>query len=363
MLGNSADRRRGLGLAVGALLVSFAASACVKNVPQDGHSGKDAKAKGGGKVSLENGEGKAKGIVTYPGGDRTDWKVIELPVVGEGDKAVKTEGTLELKLQWQPPRPGLDLSFEVFDEYFHPVTAAKPKKKSKRTTKKVEPIAHAKGTYYVMVYASDRGDAGKYTLSVTFTPDPVVQQFDLSKVEVPDPPRLPTVPEAPIPCDPKKFDDKNPACANVCPDPPDMAKPACSGKCPTPPDPNIKSCADTMPCPNPPDRKIKACTKNLWPACDPAKRDPGNPNCDGFRVKLNGKVVDVQTQNSGSVITINKGSNHGVAEGWAGKVMKGGKPVPGGDFTVIRVTKTTAIGKVGLNADTVKTADAELSEP
>ncbi len=88
MLGNSADRRRGLGLAVGALLVSFAASACVKNVPQDGHSGKDAKAKGGGKVSLENGEGKAKGILN----------LAEVQVFS-GDENIASKGTAKQSSQ------------------------------------------------------------------------------------------------------------------------------------------------------------------------------------------------------------------------------------------------------------------------
>lgn len=331
-------------------------------VPQDSHSGADSKPKGAKKIALENGEGKGRGTVTYPGGDRVDWKSIELPK----DKT----GTLTLKLTWSSPRPGLDLSFQVYDEYFWPIAEAKPKKLSKRPSKKVDPIANAKGTYYVMVYASNRGDAGKYTLNVNFEEALATAQFDLSKVEIPDPPKLPTVPDAPVPCDPTKLDPKNPACANVCPIPPDPKLPACSNVCPTPPDASIKACKDTMPCPDgKPDRTIKSCMKAWdankplpWPACDYSKKDPGNPNCD-IKLKVPAKVVDVQSQGADSVITVNKGTSSGVQQGWTGAVVVSGKKVPGGDFTVIRVTKGTAIGKVHLTVDAVSKADVELQEP
>lgn len=359
MLGNSAGVQRGLGLALGAIVLLV--GACPKMVPQDSHTGVDGKPKGAKKVALENGEGKARGIVTYPGGDRVDWKQIELPK----DKT----GTLSLKLSWQAPRPGLDLSFAVYDEYFWPIAEAKPKKHTKRTSKKVDDIAHAKGTYYVMIYASGRGDAGKYTLAVNFGEDKAGATFDLSKVEIPDPPKLPAVPEPPVPCDPKKYDDKNPACKGVCPDPPDPKNAACSNVCPTPPDASNPACQKSMPCPNPPDRRVKNCMDQWasqkpapWPACDYSKKDPNNPNCD-IKLKLPARVIDVNVQGSDTVITVDKGSNNGVAQGWTGKVLDNGKPVAGGDFIVVRVTKTAAIGKVKLTADRVSHATVELQEP
>ena len=330
-------------------------------VSQEAHTGADGKPKGAKKVTLENGEGKAHGIVTYPGGDRVDWKQIELPK----DKT----GTLSLKLSWSSPRPGLDLSFAVYDEYFWPITEAKPRHHNTRTSKKVDPIAHAKGTYYVMVYASNRGDAGKYTLTADYAEDKAQVIFDLSKVEIPDPPKLPTVPEPPVPCDPKKYDDKNPACKGVCPDPPDPKNPACSNVCPTPPDATNPACQKTMACPNPPVRAVKNCMDiwNVkkpapWPPCDYAKKDPENPNCD-IKLKYTAHVVDVQSAGNESIITVNKGSGAGVAQGWTGRVMNGKTPVTGGDFVVIRVTKTSAVGKVKLTVDTVKNADVELQEP
>jgi hypothetical protein len=358
MLGNSAGVHRGFALAIGAVLLL---GACPRMVSQEAHTGADGKPKGAKKVTLENGEGKARGIVTYPGGDRVDWKQIDLPK----DKT----GTLSLKLSWQAPRPGLDLSFAVYDEYFWPITEARPRKHSTRSSKKVDPIAHAKGTYYVMVYASNRGDAGKYTLTANYDEDKAVPIFDLSKVEIPDPPKLPTVPEPPVPCDPKKYDDKNPACKVVCPDPPDPKNPACANTCPTPPDATNPACQKTMACPNPPVRAVKNCMDiwNVkkpapWAPCDYSKKDPENPNCD-IKLKYTAHVVDVQSAGNESIITVNKGSGAGVAQGWTGRVMNGKTPVTGGDFVVIRVTKTSAVGKVNLTVDTVKNADVELQEP
>src|SRR5262245_2967679 len=100
MLGKSVGGRACL---VGLLVIA----ACWQDVAQDGATGNDGKLKGAKEMKLENGEAKAKGIVTYPGGDRIDWKLIELPA--------GKRGTLDLKLQWVPPRPGLQLAFDVFD--------------------------------------------------------------------------------------------------------------------------------------------------------------------------------------------------------------------------------------------------------
>ena len=133
MLGNSVGPR-GTGL-VGLLFlagVAGAALSCAHNVPQDEKSGEDRDRKGAKPIILENGEGKASGIVTYPGSDRIDWKLIELPD--------KQRGTLELKLAWATPRPGLQLAFEVFDEWGAPIvqSAKTSKKRSKARVRTAE---------------------------------------------------------------------------------------------------------------------------------------------------------------------------------------------------------------------------------
>src|SRR5690349_4864927 len=92
-------------------------AACMSTVKQDANSGPDAKAGGAKRIRLnEDGEGTGKGIVTYPGGDRVDWKVFDVPKSGD----------LEVTLKWKPPRPGLDLSMNVLDDTFHVVKRVAP---------------------------------------------------------------------------------------------------------------------------------------------------------------------------------------------------------------------------------------------
>src|SRR5690606_28748292 len=98
-------------------------------------------------IQLEDGEGRSRDIVTYPGGDRIDWKVLELP---EGKK-----GQLRVKVSYKPARPGMDIAFVVYDEWFEPVgrTKAGNRKNKKRTSgSKTVRVNNARGKYYVQVY-------------------------------------------------------------------------------------------------------------------------------------------------------------------------------------------------------------------
>src|SRR5687768_6783387 len=241
-----------------AWLAILVVASCAHNVPQDKATGPDGKVKGAKPLSFENGEGEASGIVTYPGGDRVDWKLIELP---EGKV-----GALTLELSWRPPRPGLDLAFDVYNEWGRKLGGVKPKKpsaakKSKRKRgKKSVTIDGVRGKIYIEVYASNRGDAGKYKLKVAFSEESIskVPEFDPSTVSIPDPPKLAaTFPE----CDTSaldKFDKNNPDCAgkSVACVKFDANNPACAGSCPDPnaPDPKIKACEQFFPecdCNNP----------------------------------------------------------------------------------------------------------------
>src|SRR5262249_50932593 len=107
MLGNLVGPR---GCLIGLVTCGvFSALSCAHNVGQDASSGNDAKQNGAKTITLETGEGRSSGIVTYPGGDRIDWKLVELPE--------KQRGTLDIKLAWNSPRPGLQLAFDVFNEW------------------------------------------------------------------------------------------------------------------------------------------------------------------------------------------------------------------------------------------------------
>jgi hypothetical protein len=350
MLGNSVSR----GLALVAALALWLSAGCANTVSQEKATGPDGKPKGAKKLTFENGEAEGRGVVTYPGGDRVDWKSVELT----------ERGTLDLRLKWQPARPGLDLAFDVYDEYGTRVGGAKPRKNSRRTSKKAT-LPNLKGTYLVMIYAPERGDAGKYTLTATFQPE---LGIDPSKLQIPDPPRLPAVPEPKAPCDDTNYKKRPDDCIDFCPSTGDPKWKGCSGICPATPDVNIPACQKTMPCPNPsaPDRRVADC-RQYFPPCDAARKDPANPNCDNFkREPIRAKIINVQTTGSGeAIITVNRGSEKGVAEGWKGQVVSGsGSAVNGGAFTVIRVTKREAVGKVRLTTDQLsQNPNVTLSEP
>jgi hypothetical protein len=300
---------------------------------------------------IENGEGKASGIVTYPGGDRVDWKLVELPA--------KKQGQLDIKLAWKPPRPGLQLAFDVFDEWNTPIVASKTGKKKSNARVRTATIDGAKGKYYIRVYAQGRGDAGAYRLSVEFKELNGAMAIDLTKVEIPEPPKLAAIPEAEIPCDEFTFDIKNPACKTVCPQtgaPPGW--PPCAGRCPTPPDINIPACLATMECPNPPDRRVKKCPASKWPKCPDIKApDPLNPNCDNAVAEpVIGKVIKNEVQGNDVLITIGAaGTDKGVATNWKGHVLRGDSdtPIDGGDVLVIHVGKRETLGKVHMTTDQI----------
>lgn len=347
MLGNSVGPR---GCLIGVVILALS---CAHNVPQDGSTSNDGKQKGAKTITLENDEGKASGIVTYPGGDRVDWKLIELPE--------KQRGTLDLKLSWTPPRPGLQLAFDVFDEWNQPIVqSAKTSKKRSKGRIRTASVEGAKGKYFVRVYAVGRGDAGKYRLTADFKEATSGPKFDPLKLDIPDPPKLAAVPEPEVPCDEFQFDPKNPACKLVCPQvgaPPGW--PACKDKCPTPPDINIPACLATMPCPNPPKREVKACKPSSFPKCpDPKNPDKDNPNCDNIKVPpVIGSIIGSTIQGADLVLTISAGTEQGVQMGWGGAVLRGGsdQPLPGGDVKVVRVDKRFSVGKVHLTTDQLST--------
>jgi len=334
-------------------------ASCAHNVAQDKSTGADGKTKGAKQIQMENGEGKAAGIVTYPGGDRVDWKVIEVP-----DKKM---GILDMKLQWTPPRPGLQLAFDVFDEWYTPiVTSKKSAKKKSRSRVRTATVDNAKGKYYIRVYAVNRGDAGKYKLTVDFKESTGPIGIDLAKVEIPEPPRLAAIPEAEQTCDEFQFDIKNPACRTVCPPagaPPGW--PACAGKCPSPPDPQNPACWDKV-CPNPPTSRAKACKLKDFPPCDRNAPDPENLKCGIKANPIAGRVIKAEVQGNDTVITIAAGSDQGVDKSWVGKVMRADSesPLEGGDVIVIRVGKRETVGRVKLTTDIInRNPRVKLSPP
>ena len=330
------------GVAVG--LAAGLALSCARTVPQDSATGPDGKIKGAKNVVIENGEGKATGIVTYPGGDRIDWKEVDLP-----DKVV---GTLDFKLQWSAPRPGLQLAFDVFDEYNTPVVTSKGNR-HRRGHVRTATIEAAKGKYFVRIYAPTRGDAGKYKLTVDFKEGGGPMTVDWTKVEIPDPPKLAALPEIVTPCDDTNFDPKKPECRTFCPQiNPPRGWPACKGQCPDPPDPTNEACWDKV-CPNPPTKRAKACKISQFPACDFTAPDPDNPKCDVKAEPKTARIIGNQVQGSNVLITIALGTDSPpFSSKWSCKVTNsGGTPLAGGEVTLVRVDKKATLGTVRLTLD------------
>jgi hypothetical protein len=181
--------------------------ACAHNVPQDKATGPDGKVKDAVPIVFENGEGKSRGIVTYPGGDRIDWKSIELP---QG-----TKGTLELQLRWNTPRPGLQVAFDVFDQWNTPIVANKSPQRKGGRIRSIK-IDDARGKYFVRVYAPKRGDAGQYTLLASYAETTEPGVIPIGNVPIPDPPKLAAVPTPDPICEP--FDIHNKSCEKECPE-------------------------------------------------------------------------------------------------------------------------------------------------
>jgi hypothetical protein len=286
------------------ILASLALAGCPLNVNGNGNSGKDKSYKAGKKIELEDVgggtfEGRSKkDIVTYPGGDRTDWKQFEIPAGANGE--------LEVEVKYTAPRPGLDLAFDVYDQWGRKRGGAKPsKKKDKSKSDKIKNVEP--GPWYVRVYASNRGDAGSYRVNVAFSPYKVILGPDATKLlaEIPDPPTLPA------PIEPKKMTPEEKA------------------KC---------------------EAEFKKCEE------DRAKCEAANAASAGSAPQpVKGRIVGSQLDSSGMVIiTIDKGKKHKIDRGWTGQVLAGGNPMPGGDFTVISVKESISVGKVKLTMDQVK---------
>jgi hypothetical protein len=317
--------------------MTIALAACVRTVPQEGATGKDGRAKGAKPLKLENNEGRGKGIVTYPGGDRVDWRSIQLP---EGK-----HGRLEVEIKWTPPRPGLDLAFEVYDEFFERVAQAKPSPGSGRRRKSAD-VKKAEGKMYLMIYAPERGDAADYRIQVDFHPAADGVTLPPGKVAelIEDPPVLPALPEEAPPPDCVKTPG-----APGCP-PPDCAKTPGAPGCPPV---GAVDCVKTPGAPGCPPVVAVDCTKV-----------PRDPSCPALPPVTGGKITNAQNKTGGAIVTVNRGSSAGVDKGWKGQVVDDkGKPIFGGDFICTKVTASECVGSVTLTRDQVAGKKVVLQAP
>jgi hypothetical protein len=311
------------------LAVAVSGAGCQTMVKAGAKTGKDGRAKGAKKIKMEEGEGVARDIVTYPGGDRTDWKVFEL----------KQPGDVEIALKWKPARPGQDLAMNVFDENFKVKARVKPAKersKSNKPRKDAEIANLDPGKYYIQIYASTRDAAGDYTVNVSWRPPRgVVVDPNVVKADIPNPPKLPALPtpsaeaqaKADCAADPKKC----PACA---PGQQPGTPPTCQV---------LPMCAPGQLPGSPP-----TCAEP--PTCPPGVQ-PGTGGCVAAPVVLKpvpARIIQKNISGNDIIIILDKGTNQGIAKGQTGFVLIGRtvKPVNGGNFTITSVSEDEAQAKI-----------------
>lgn len=343
------------------VVVLAALAACANNVPQDRATATDGRIKGATPIVLQDGAGRATGIVTYPGGDRIDWKLVELPA--------KLHGDLDVKLTWSTPRPGLRLAFDVFDAYNKKV-ASSPTRGGR--TREVR-VANAHGKYAIRVYAVGRGDAGRYTLEVAFADSST--EPDWTKVAVPEPPPLlelpPVTTTVKVECDLYNADYKNPECRKVCPTspPPPPRWPGCADECTvTPMDAGIPACAKKMKCDvRAPDRRIPDCAGKFPPCPDPRNPDPANPRCDNIEIPpVRARITRVSLVGDELVVQIGA-AGAGIDKTWTAEVLRGGdarqppdgdKLLAGGRLRITKIDQSAIEATVKVNQVTKEQLDA-----
>ncbi len=293
--------------ALGWVVVCLLAPACANNVSQDRSTGPDGKVKGALPIVLTENEGKANGIVTYPGGDRVDWKAITLPA---GKK-----GRLDVQLTYSTPRPGLKVSFDLFDQWNVPVTEAVVSGKGRVKSATVD---KARGTYFVRIYAPRRGDAGQYKLAAAFHEELPPAIFNPLNLAIHDPPKLPDVPPLPSTCE--VWNPKDPACKG-CPASAPADWKGCAPPTATPPAPPTPP----MPPPLPPAKPVMA------------------------------RVIKVDVAGDSLEVVVGGGSEQGIAKDWKVTVLRGDttSPLSGGAGTVVRVNKTTTVIRVKLTSQQI----------
>lgn len=309
------------------MAIALVTGGCLRNIAQNSDSGKDQQYKGAKLIELEDGEGEVRDIVTYPGGDRVDWKVIELP---EGQK-----GDLRIRLRYRSARPGMEVVFAVFDQWFHRVARTKRKKSKSQRGKKRATVKGATGRYYIQIYAPTRMDAASYKLSIRFKERklPHIPTDEEMLAEVEEPPELPAIPE---PAAPAAGGGAQAAGGG----------PAGGGAAPA-------------------------------PAPAPAAAGPGGPGAGGATEPgagdtveppagpLKAKVVKLRASSGGVVVTLNRGKSDGVDRGWSGQVLLGDtdNPLADGVFKIIKVTKRESKAKIKLTIDQVKANRRVLLTP
>ncbi len=310
-----------------ALAAYFLLLACAHNVPQD----KRWQGEGAKTLEFDSGAVEERGIVTYPGGDRVDRKKIDLPE--------KQRGALDIELSWVTPRPGLKLSFDVFDGYNQQLISGK---KITRAMRRAQ-IRDAHGTYFIRVYAVGRGDAGKYKLGIGFDGSRG-RAGEADRGERSTEARRSTRRHADREVRPREV--RLPELRLLRQVPADQSAGELAGlredvhRQPAERRDSRVRCDHA--CPLGGDIRVKSCTRDKFKPCpDPKNPDPTNLNCLNFQYEPEvARIVKKQVIGNEVEVIIMIGAKSNVTNKWTGAVLQGttSKALAGGKLTITNIS-------------------------
>lgn len=269
----------------------------------------------------EDGEADVDAELSYPKRQRARWFVLNLPRAGEIDISLQYAPLGEVANELDEEDP-FDLAFEVYDENFRVLTRADQQEDDAGERKKRRTLYELpRGKYYIHVYLQRRLDEVEYSFRLQFKrADVDIASTDFPKnVAFVDPlARIPETDDAPRP------------------------EPRCRGS---------------------------KCGKPSTPRRDP-DRQPEQPAANEGSVVavpaggLRGRIIGVRAGSGGTRITINRGTAHGVAKGWRGRIVtKDSKSIPNGSFTIDVVKAQECQATVNTTPDTATSAANAIIQP
>ena len=299
------------------LAISCLLMACAGRIPDhDGYPGKSTKGwENPTDLELdEDLEAEADGELSYPARRRSRWFAVELP----------QPGRLAVQLSYLPlgdlgeeefVDDPFDLAFEVYDASHRLLARADNEESDAGERKKQRTVEDlASGRYLIHVYVQRRLDAAEYTLRLQLKRGgAIASQTDFpSGVRFPEP--LPLVPVV----------DDTPADAKP--------RPRCRGR----------RCG----------KRHRGSSRSSGPTQKPDKTDE-----PASGTAMQGRITGVRVVGGGTRITINRGTSHGVAKGWKGRVVsRSGAGIANGSFTISQVKANESYATVNASGDAVTAA-------
>lgn len=265
-------------------------------------SGENEPWSGAKKMKLtDNYEASGDGTLDFAKRERARWYVLELPA----------PGSISARMTMDARTTGADLGFEILDGGYN-IVAQGQNDDDLGQEKKLREVKEARaGKTYFHIYALGRGDIADYKIRVKYEPKQTTVRTITPPADDGDPrssfpwtvPNLPPLAAVPPSDDTPKAGRRPPK--------------------------------DDIDDPPPPPTE----------APDPAAGAP-----------VRGTIIEFSKSGSGVKITINKGGDAGVEEGWTGYVMNNAtkRSLPKGSFKIKSVKSDESEGVTGLTLDQVQ---------